>query len=84
MLTASRYAAEQYALAYDLSLDSFLAGYEPYGLTALWVTGVLPPAVLNYIVAERYGQEPETVAAIVIWGNLASLAVIPLTLAAIL
>jgi hypothetical protein len=45
---------------------------------------VLPPAVLNYIVAERYDQEPEVVAAIVIWGNLASLVVIPLALAAIL
>ena len=45
---------------------------------------VLPPAVLNYIVAERYNQEPEVVAAIVIWGNLASLAVIPLTLVAVL
>jgi len=42
---------------------------------------VLPPAVLNYLFAERYGQEPEIVAAIVIWGNLTSLAVIPLTLA---
>jgi len=45
---------------------------------------VLPPAVLNYIVAERYDQEPEVVAAIVIWGNLASLVVIPVALAAIL
>jgi predicted permease len=45
---------------------------------------VLPPAVLNYIFAERYDQEPEIVAAIVIWGNLASLAVIPLTLAVLL
>jgi predicted permease len=45
---------------------------------------VLPPAVLNYIVAERYDQEPEVVAAIVIWGNLASLVVIPLALAVIL
>jgi malate permease and related proteins len=45
---------------------------------------VLPPAVLNYIIAERYNQEPEVVAAIVIWGNLASLVVIPLTLVAVL
>jgi hypothetical protein len=41
---------------------------------------VLPPAVLNYILAERYNQEPEVVAALVIWGNLLSLLVIPLTL----
>ena len=45
---------------------------------------MLPPAVLNYMFAERYGQQPEIVAAIVIWGNLASLLVIPLTLAVVL
>lgn len=45
---------------------------------------LLPPAVLNYMFAERYGQQPEIVAAIVIWGNLASLLVIPLTLAVVL
>jgi predicted permease len=45
---------------------------------------VLPPAVLNYVLAEQYGQEPETVASIVIWGNLASLLTIPLTLAFVL
>jgi len=44
----------------------------------------LPPAVLNYVLAEKYRQEPETVASIVIWGNLASLVTIPLTLAVIL
>lgn len=41
---------------------------------------VLPPAVLNYMFAERYNQQPETVASIVLIGNLASLAIIPLTL----
>lgn len=45
---------------------------------------VLPPAVLNFIVAEKYKQEPDRVTAIVIWGNLAGLAVIPVTLALIL
>jgi len=45
---------------------------------------VLPPAVLNYMFADRYGQQPEIVAAIVIWGNLASLLVVPLTLALVL
>jgi predicted permease len=45
---------------------------------------VLPPAVLNYVLAEQYRQEPQAVAAIVIWGNLASLLTIPLTLAVIL
>lgn len=52
------------------------------GLLVLFA--VLPPAVLNYLFAERYGQQPESVAAIVIWGNLASLIVVPLVLASIL
>ncbi len=46
--------------------------------------GALPPAVLNYIFAERYHQEPERVASIVLIGNTASLAIIPLTLAWVL
>jgi len=41
----------------------------------------LPPAVLNFMLAEKYRQEPELVASIVIWGNLASLIVIPVILA---
>ena len=46
--------------------------------------GALPPAVLNYIFAERYRQEPDRVASIVLVGNTASLAFIPLTLAWVL
>ncbi len=41
---------------------------------------VLPPAVLNFMVAERYGQEPQRVASIVLVGNLTSVAVVPATL----
>ncbi len=43
--------------------------------------GCLPPAVLNFMVAEQYGQEPSKVASIVLIGNIASLAFIPLGLA---
>ena len=46
--------------------------------------GALPPAVLNYIFAERYRQEPDRVASIVLLGNSAALAIIPLTLAWVL
>ena len=46
----------------------------------LTLFGALPPAVLNYIFAEQYRQEPERVASIVLVGNAASLLVIPLTL----
>ncbi len=41
---------------------------------------ILPPAVLNFMVAERYAQEPHRVASIVLVGNLASVLVIPATL----
>jgi len=46
----------------------------------LLLFSVLPPAVLNFMVAERYQQEPEQVAAIVLIGNMASLLIVPLTL----
>ncbi|MBK5969840.1 transporter [Thiorhodovibrio winogradskyi] len=52
------------------------------GLLVLFAA--LPPAVLNYLFAERYDQQPQVVAAIVIWGNLASLLVIPAVLALVL
>lgn len=47
----------------------------------LLVFGALPPAVLNYIFAERYHQEPEKVASMVLIGNLASLLFLSLALA---
>lgn len=47
----------------------------------LFVFGALPPAVLNYIFAERYRQEPEKVASIVMVGNVAALLFVSLALA---
>ena len=46
----------------------------------LIVFAALPPAVLNFMLAERYGIEPRKVAAVVLLGNFASLAVIPAVL----
>lgn len=46
----------------------------------LLVYGALPPAVMNFIVAEQYNQEPEKVASIVMLGNLGSLVAIPIAL----
>ena len=40
----------------------------------------LPPAVLNFLMAELYQQEPESMASIVLIGNLASLLFVPLGL----
>jgi len=50
----------------------------------LVVFGALPPAVLNFMVAEKYDQEPGRVASIVMLGNLASVAIIPVVLAFVL
>ncbi len=58
-----------------------LSGREAAMLT---VFGALPPAVLNFLFAERYKQEPERVASIVLIGNLAALLTLPLALALVL
>jgi predicted permease len=67
-----------------LLIAPFLAG--PLGLTAtqadvLLLFAALPPAVLNFLLAERYQREPQQVASIVLIGNLASVVFVPLTLA---
>ncbi|RCS58703.1 AEC family transporter [Parvibium lacunae] len=49
-----------------------------HGLVFLFAS--LPPAVLNFIIAERYKQQPEKVASIVLIGNIASLIFVPLGL----
>ncbi|HJM82515.1 MAG TPA: AEC family transporter [Nitrospinota bacterium] len=46
----------------------------------LIIFSVLPPAVLNFMVAEKYNQEPKKVASIVLIGNLFSLISVPITL----
>ena len=62
-----------WAMAPLLGVDDMQAGM-------LLIFGALPPAVLNYIFAEKYKQEPERVASIVMIGNTASLLFIPLAL----
>ena len=46
----------------------------------LLVFACLPPAVLNYILAELHQQEPQKVASIVLIGNLLSLIIVPVLL----
>ena len=50
-----------------------------HGLLLLF--GCLPPAVLNFMVAEQFRQEPAKVASIVLIGNVLSLVFVPLGLA---
>ena len=57
----------------------------PEALTAqLILFGSLPPAVMNYMFAERYNQEPQKVASIVMIGNIAALVFVPLALLIVL
>ena len=50
----------------------------------LLLFSALPPAVLNFLVAERFNQEPQKVASIVLIANFASVLVIPAVLWVIL
>lgn len=53
----------------------------PQQISLLIIFGALPPAVLNFIVAEQYRQEPEKVASMVMLANLGSLVIMPFALA---
>lgn len=46
--------------------------------------GVLPPAIINFMLAEQYGTDPEKVASMVIIGNLLSIITIPIALLLVL
>jgi len=61
-----------------------LLGLEGRDAAMLLVFGALPPAVLNFLFAERYKQEPQRVASIVLVGNLAALIFLPLALVLVL
>lgn len=61
-----------------------LLGLQGLQAAMLLVFGALPPAVLNFLFAERYKQEPERVASIVLIGNLAALLFLPLALMLVL
>lgn len=57
-----------------------LLGLAPDQAGMLLVFGALPPAVLNYVFAERYRQEPDRVASITLIGNVAALGFLPFAL----
>ncbi len=68
-------------VAWPLAL---LLDLSPVQQAMLILFGALPPAVLNYLVAERYNQQPEQVAAMVMFSNALSIVSIPLVLAWVL
>ena len=56
-------------------------GLTPMQTGLLFLFGALPPAVLNFMVAEQYHQEPGKVASIVLVGNVMSVIFVPVGLA---
>ncbi|MFK8041769.1 AEC family transporter [Congregibacter sp.] len=63
---------------------SLLLGLNERDTAMLIIFGALPPAVMNFLFAERYAQDPQRVAAIVLIGNLASLIILPIALGVVL
>jgi malate permease and related proteins len=63
---------------------AILLGLEGEQKAMLIIFGALPPAVINYVFAERYNQRADEVAAIVLVGNIAAVLVIPVVLALVL
>jgi hypothetical protein len=57
-----------------------LLGLTPAQQGLLVLFGCLPPAVLNFMVAEQFRQEPGRVASIVLIGNLLSIVFVPIGL----
>lgn len=62
-------------------LAALAFGLQGLDTALLILYGAMPPAILNYIFAERYHQEPHKVASIVLMGNLLSVLFLPLALA---
>jgi predicted permease len=62
-----------------LGADAFFQ-LEEQQAAQLLLFSVLPPAVLNYMLAEQFRQEPEKVASIVLLGNLSALLTVPAVL----
>jgi predicted permease len=60
------------------ALLSPVLGLDPQQQGLLLLFGCLPPAVLNFMVAEQYNQEPGKVASIVLIGNLMAVLFVPL------
>jgi predicted permease len=57
-----------------------LLGLDDLSRAQLFLFAALPPAVLNFMIAEVYQQEPAKVASITLLGNLAALVFVPLGL----
>jgi malate permease and related proteins len=63
------------------ALAAWGLGLSAFEGALLIIYGALPPAVMNFLFSERYGQEPHKVASIVLIGNLLAVVVLPVVLA---
>lgn len=63
---------------------AYLLGLSPLATSLLILFGAMPPGITNFILAERYNQEPHKVASIVLIGNAMSIVVLPLALTFVL
>ncbi|MDT3677882.1 MAG: AEC family transporter [Burkholderiaceae bacterium] len=66
-------------LAIAWLLDAWFP-FTPEQRAQVYLFAALPPAVLTFLVAEQFDQEPDKVAAIVLLGNLAAVVFVPLGL----
>lgn len=65
-------------------LLTIMLGLQGEQKAMLILFGALPPAVINYVFAERYNRRPDEVSTIVLIGNIAAVLVIPVVLALVL
>lgn len=63
-----------------VAIIALLFDFPDMWLGVLVIFGCLPPAILNYMVAEIYNQEAQKVASIVMIGNLMSILILPVAL----
>jgi len=61
-------------------LAIFIFEYTPLQINLLILFSILPPAVLNAILAEKYNQDSSMVASVVAVGTLFSIIYIPVVL----
>ncbi len=61
-----------------------LVPLSPMHQSILILFGALPPAVMNFMLAEQYNRDPDAVASMVLIGNMGSILVIPAVLILVL
>jgi predicted permease len=60
---------------------AWVLGLQDAARAQLLLFAALPPAVMQFLLAERYGQEPERVAAMILLGNALAVVSVPIGLA---